>query len=125
MANLIKIHLEEKSPRKKAKSDAFSNAKLGLGRVEARIGDSLRPHWPWPSSASVLRNAEGGKTVAVTATALNDTAMSPHTNGKQHIPYDVPVICIAGEFGNQLEAGGIKSGLHGTLPATHERTTGQ
>jgi hypothetical protein len=47
------------------------------------------------------------------------------TNGKQHIPYDVPVICTAGEFGNQLEAGGIKSGLHGTLPATHERTSGQ
>jgi hypothetical protein len=51
--------------------------------------------------------------------------MSPHTNGKQQIPYDVPVICTAGEFGNQLEAGGIKPGLHSTLPATHERTSGQ
>jgi hypothetical protein len=57
MVNLIKIHLEEKSPLKKAKSDAFSNAKLGLGRVEARIGDNLRPHWPWPSSAPVLRTS--------------------------------------------------------------------
>lgn len=111
----------------KGNENNLSNAKLGLGRVEARIGDNMRPY--------IVQAGAGVGVGGIYPYILQDVYLEycthrcthPAHNGKQKIRtmYRSSAHLGSSEISLRLE----ESGLHGTQtqtrPATHERTSGQ